>query len=864
MSRIYDIQCEYMSNPIQIDTKGPRISWKIAAEGKNIKQESWHIIVRDHKTGEKVWDAAEQSDKTVHIEYNGKELLSNRRYDLAIAAVLNNNEVIVSDGDSYFETGLFDEREWKARWIGRKSRKDLGNCPVFRKEFEIKSNLTRARLFISAMGLFVPYINGAALDEYVLAPGWSSYNSHIRYMAYDITGLLNKGLNAIGVRLGDGWHNGEISFNHQIHVYGDEIGFIGQLMIEYEDGENMVITDSSWKSSESGVVKSSLYDGEEFNSLMEPVGFDTAGFWDDGWDNADVLEAPDIKLVSIKNEGMKRIEVIKPVGIIKTPAGETLLDMEQNMVGWLRITMPGKAGDVVHIRHGEILDGKGNFYSENLRMAKQEDKYILSEGFNMLEPHFTYHGFRYVKILEFPGDIQTDYFEGIIIHTAMKAAAQFESSDPMVNRLWQNIIWGQRGNFLDVPTDCPQRDERLGWTGDAQIFCRTACFNFQADAFFTKWMEDIKSDQYSNGAVPFTVPNVLPKDWRFLTECGLGPENTSAGWGDAVTICPWTVYLCYDDMRILENSYDAMKKYIGYIYNGAVNGSGNPFVWDWGPQLGDWLALDSKEGSYRGATDECYIATAYYALSTGIVRNCARILGHDEDYIKYSKLYNNIKRAFKEKYLKNRRIRIDTQTAQIVPLQFGLLDADEQKIAIRRLVEMLRDNGYHLKTGFIGTPYLCNVLSRYGYSDVAYRLLLQKDFPSWLYQVSKGATTIWEHWDGKKPDDSFWSRNMNSFNHYAYGSVGEWIYRYVAGIDIDENEPGYRHILINPQFTDKLDYVKCSYESIRGMVISEWKRSGQKVILHVKIPANTHATIFLGRNRMEETNSGEYEFILDK
>lgn len=863
MSKIYDLTCEYKKNPMQIDIMKPRFSWKIASDDKNITQVSWQFEVINSRTDNTVWIKEENSNRTVHICYDGEQLEANTRYYVRVSSILSNGETVGSDGTDYFETGIFDKSEWNGIWIGKKDRekKDpLGNCPMFRKTITLDKDLIRAKIFISARGLYELSVNGKALDEYVLSPGWTKYDKRQQYLSYDATDIFKEGKNCVGVRLGDGWFNGDISFNHQKHVYGDTISFASIIILEYTDRTETVKTDETWKVSESGILKSSIYDGEMYDLTKEDSGWSLPEYDDGNWAFADIMKDSQALITGMVNEGTKRIETIKPIGIINAPNGDVLIDMGQNMTGWARITIDAKEGDRIHIKHAETLDKDGNFYSGNLRLAKQEDTYILRDGKNILEPHFTFHGFRYIKVVEFPKEISLDCFEGIVLHTAMEPLMKFECSDELVNKLWHNLTWGQKDNFLDVPTDCPQRDERLGWTGDAQIFAKTACYNFGADSFFTKWLYDVMAEQYQNGAIPFVVPDVLPKDWRFSMEAGLGWEHTSAAWADAITIIPWTLYECYGDKRILEEAYDSMKRYISYIYNGAHNGSGNPYIWDWGPQLGDWLGLDSEEGSYRGGTDEQYVATAYYAYSTNITAKCARILNNSEDADYYEQLYLKIVESFKAKYIKNDEITIKTQTAQILPLCFGLLNEGEEKIAADILVNMLKENNNHLKTGFVGTPYLCNVLSKYGHSDMAYTLLMQKDFPSWLYQVTQGATTVWEHWDGKKPDGTFWSDNMNSFNHYAYGSIGEWLYRSVAGIDTDENKPGFEHIIIKPVSDKSLKYVNCSYASIRGRIVSNWSRENDSLSLHIEIPANTTATVYLEDGSVFDIGSGSHDY----
>lgn len=859
---LYDLQCEYRTNPTLLNISNPRFSWKIKAEGRDLLQTEWTLTVKEADTAKTVWEKSEKSSCSFHIEYQGEALKENKRYLWNVRSVLNNGKTLEGMEAAFFETGFWTGECFQGIWIGKEDREDLGNCPLFRKSFQLDKPCDRARLFISARGLYELSVNGRVYDEYLLTPGWTNYNHHQPYLVYDVTQQLRTGGNVIGVRLGDGWYTGEISFHHQTHTYGSAISFAAVLIME-SDGEcRRLTTDTTWKTADSGIMAASIYDGEFYDLTKENLLWNSWEYDDSNWQRAVGMPDTKAEMTAMRNEGTKRIETLTPKEVLHAPNGDTLIDMGQNMTGWVRISVHAEEGDVIHIKHGEVLDREGNFYSGNLRLAKQEEKYILREGNNVLEPHFTFHGFRYLKILSFPGEVKLADFEGIVLHTDMRPTIEFESAVPLVNQLHHNLLWGQKGNFLDVPTDCPQRDERLGWTGDAQIFCRTACYNFAADGFFTKWLEDVKADQYKNGAVPFVVPDVLPRDWSFQVEAGIGSDHTSAAWGDAITICPWTMYLQYGDVRILEQSYDSMKRYIEYIYQGCTYGSGNPYLWDWGPQLGDWLALDNEEGSYRGATNETYIATSYYAYSVKILYKTAAVLGKNDDHEYYRHLYQKIVEQFHETYLKNGQIQIATQTAQIVPVHFGLLNEDETETAVKKLVQLLEEKQNHLTTGFVGTPYLCHVLSDHGFYHLAYTLLLQEDFPSWLYQVTKGATTIWEHWDGQKVDGSFWSDEMNSFNHYAYGSIGEWLYRQAAGIHTDEKAPGFAHVIIKPHTDRRLGHISCTYDSVSGTVKSAWDYREDEVRYRIEIPANVRATVLLENGEEYKIGSGKYEYTI--
>ena len=516
-----------------------------------------------------------------------------------------------------------------------------------------------------------------------------------------------------------------------------------------------------------------------------------------------------------------------------------MADLGQNLVGWVRLKVQGPAGTTVTIRHAEVLDKDGNFYTANLRKAKATLQYTLrGGGVETFEPHFTFFGFRYVAVAGFPGEVTPEALTGIVIHSQMAPAGTFETSKPLVNQLQHNIVWGQKGNFLDVPTDCPQRDERLGWTGDAQAFSRTAAFNMDVAGFFTKWLGDVAADQFANGAVPHVVPNVLPQF------AGRDPGG-AAGWADAANVIPWNMYLAYGDKRILEAQYESMVRWVGYQKSRA----GDDYIWDGDFHFGDWLAFASAgmgANDYPGATTgKDFIATAFFAHSTDLLRRTALVLGRADDANRYGDQLQRIKAAFRREFVtEGGRVGEGTQTAYALALQFDLLPEEMRAGAAKRLADEVRTRK-HLTTGFLGTPYLCHVLSRYGYMDEAYMLLNREDYPSWLYPVKQGATTIWERWDGQKPDGSFQTTEMNSFNHYAYGAIGDWMYRVMAGIEIDETAPGYKRVLIQPRPGGGFTSVKASHQTPYGQVASAWTLTDGRFELAVEVPPNSRATVRL-------------------
>jgi len=567
---------------------------------------------------------------------------------------------------------------------------------------------------------------------------------------------------------------------------------------------------------------------------MQQKNWSTTAFNDKAWYGVTVKDFPKDKLVATVNEPVRKHETFKPVKIFTTPKGEKVIDFGQNLVGWVQMKVSGHEGDKITLSHAEVIDKAGNFYTENLRTAKSEDVYILKgDGEETFEPQFTWQGFRYIKVEGYPGDLKPENFTAIALYSDMKPTGTFSCSNLQINQLQHNIQWGQKGNFLDIPTDCPQRDERLGWTGDAQVFSRTASYNMNVHNFFAKWLKDVAADQYPNGSVPHVIPNVL--------ESSGGGGST--GWADVSTIIPWNMYLAYGDKKILEDQYNSMKAWVNYMQQQSTND-----LWNTGPHFGDWLFYslnDDTDGS-SAITNKYLIAQCFFAHSTQLLINTAKVLGKKEDEDYYTALLAKTKAAYLKEYVTpNGLISSDTQTAYVLALQFDMLPENLRQQAAARLVKNISRYNMHLTTGFLGTPYLCGVLSRFGYARVAYRLLLQDTYPSWLYPVTMGATTIWERWDGIRPDGSFETPSMNSYNHYAYGAIGDWMYRVIAGIDTKEDAPGYKHIVIKPTIGGSLQYASADYDTNYGKVSSHWKLENSNLLLDVEIPANTTATVYI-------------------
>ncbi|WP_274649564.1 alpha-L-rhamnosidase [Paenibacillus humicola] len=833
-----DIRCEYKRNPVGIDIANPRLGWKLFGSRRGVMQTAYRIQTaeEDPGFGRLVWDSGwAESGRSQQVEYAGEPLRSCTRYHVRVMIRDEAGRESEWSEPAFWETGLLEAGEWTGDFIGCEAEGDGSQAepvPLFRKTFQVSGAVERATVYVTALGLYELRLNGSKVGGDLLTPGWTSYTNRLQYQTYDITAQLREGDNAAGALVGEGWYRGSFSWDHQRSIYGNRSALLAEIRIRYRDGrEERIATDESWKRSQSEIVASEMYAGEQTDARLLQPGWDLPGFDDSGWKPAERIEADKRRLVAQVNEPVRVQELLRPVELLRTPAGDTVLDMGQNMVGFIRVRAKGPAGAEIVLEHAEVLDKDGNFYADNLRGAKQRNRYVLrGEGDETFEPRFSFQGFRYVRVAAYPGEVKPECFEGVVIHSDMEQSGRFECSEPLVNRLQMNILWGQKGNFVDVPTDCPQRDERMGWTGDAQVFARTACFNMNTASFFTKWLLDMKAEQMENGAIPNYIPHVLPK------------PRAMAAWGDAVTIVPWALYECYGDTRILAEMYDSMVRWVEYMRSHGEEGA------DWGkqPQIGDWLALDAKQGSYRGATPEDLVAAAYYVHSTGLVVKTAELLGKEEDAARYRRLHARILDDFRREYVTpNGRIASPTQTAQVLALMFDLLEERDVPRTVTALEELLKKNKNHLTTGFVGTPYICLVLSRFGRTDLAYELLLQQDFPSWLDQVKKGATTIWEHWDGIKEDGSFWSADMNSFNHYAYGSIGDWMYRTVTGINTDPEKPGYKHIHIEPQIDPRLSYAKASYQSLYGAIEAGWSRTDEGMELTVAIPPNTTASVVL-------------------
>lgn len=781
---------------------------------------------------ETVWDTGVvDSDESVLLEYAGQELEPERLYQVQIRVEDNHGNAACAE--TAFETGILDSRCFTAEMITHDFEKEETACPVFQKEFVLSRKVLSARLYATACGVYEICLNGKRVEDYYMAPGWTSYHNRLQYQVYDVTGQLTRE-NRIEMTVGNGWYKGILGFMCQPDQYGDRTAAFLELRVVYEDGSReSIVTDGSWAVGTGQIRYSEIYMGETVDTDAPEI---RTG-------RVSVMEFDRSILTAQENEPVRITERIPAKKLITTPKGERLVDFGQNLTGFAEIRIQGKKGQKLTIRHAETLDKDGNFYPDTLRQAKSLDTYICNGETQTLYPHFTFHGFRYICV-EGMEDMETGQFTACVLHSDMEKTGSFSCSNPKVNRLQSNIEWGQRDNFLDIPTDCPQRDERLGWTGDAQIFSWTASFNRNTALFFSKWMRDVAAESSLEKGVPHVVPDILK-------------QYSSSAWSDVAVIVPWVVYQTYGDRRILEENWKSMHEWVDYIRNHC----GENGLWQSGFQYGDWLALDKEESADRtGATDKYMIANAYYLYVTELVKKSAEILGKAEDAQKYGKLYDKTLEAFRrEYYTQTGRIVSETQTGAVLSLYFNLAREEDRPRILQTLLTNLENHKNHLATGFVGTPYICHALSENGAHDMAGTLFMKEDYPSWLYAVNMGATTIWERWNSIRPDGTFDESGMNSLNHYAYGSIGDWMYRKVAGLS--QLEPGYKKFMVRPMFVKGIEEAGVSYESVYGRIEAHTSCKDGKIHVRVQVPANTSAILILPEKEERITlGSGTYDY----
>jgi alpha-L-rhamnosidase len=899
------LRCEYRENPLGIDTLTPRLSWQVTSVQRGAMQTAYRIRVAStlaklEKGEADLWDSGkQQSDQTLFVPYAGKALTSRSACFWNVSVWSNQGDESTTSSVASWSMGLLNDSDWTAKHVSYRDDSPiftdtnslyLPAARQYRKEFASDKQVVRATVYATALGIYELYMNGHRVSDAYLAPGWTDYRQRAYYNTYDVTKLIQSGSNAIGGWVADGWYSGYVGFGLLTGIgtektgratYGKTPSWMAQLEIEYSDGTKQTIgTDPSWKVTDQGPIQSAdLLMGEEYDARRELKGWAKVGFSDSQWQSAILAEAntpsqanfyefqnptsekDKLKVVAKPRDYSFRrpkLEAFPGVPVIVTQelpaktvtareAGTYVFNLGQNFAGVIRLKVRGKAGERIQIRYAEMLHPDGRLMTENLRKARATDYYTCSGDPNgeVYQPRFTFHGFQYVELAGCSEQPALDAVTGLVLHSDTKLTSTFECSDPMVNQLFSNVVWTQRANFIDLPTDCPQRDERMGWTGDAQAYVATAALNADIGAFYTKWLRELMESQRASGAFPGYAPYPFQHAMDFGT-----------AWADAGVICPWTIWQVYGDTRVIEACWEPMVKFMQWRMKTSQDNLGVPHGNPWG----DWLA--------QGASTPLeYIDTVYYAISSRMMSEMAAAIGKSEESEKYAAIFEQVKTAFQKKYLnEDGSLKLRTQTAMAQALYADLIPADQLKAAGKHLAKLLEENGYRMGTGFLGTRVLAPALSSSGQHDLAVFLLQSREFPSWGYEIENGATTIWERWDSYTKEDSFGRHNaaMNSFSHYAFGAVCEWMFDTLAGLRSDG--PGYKKIVIRPSFPkpgsngmhEAISWVKASYQSIRGSIRSQWRREADRFFLQVEIPANTTAKVYLPATEASSiTESGQ-------
>jgi alpha-L-rhamnosidase len=742
---------------------------------------------------------------------------------------------------------------WSALPIA--ANEDFDGAPLLRTEFVLEEghgSVARATLHATAHGIFEAYLNGQPVSDDVLSPGWSSYEWRLRYRSYDVTSLVES-RSVLGIALGNGWFRGRLGWGGGRAHYGEELAALAQLEIEFSDGHRqMIITDESWTAGPSAVVSNDLYDGETIDARRYSEAWLQPGFSNDGWTGVHAAKIDFSTLAPYIGPPARRQEELQPIKIWTSPAGKTLVDFGQNLVGWLRLNVRGPAGTMITVQHAEVLE-HNELGTRPLRTAEATDRFILSGGDDVFEPTFTFHGFRYIEVDGWPGQLTADAMTAVVISSELHPIGEFECSDELLNQLHRNVVWGTRGNFLDVPTDCPQRDERLGWTGDIAVFAPTAAYLFDVEDFLRDWLVNLAAEQRAaNGMVPFVVPDIL----KYIERPSHRPDpESTAIWSDAAVWVPWALWQAYGNMQVLSDQFDSMVAHVHRVES-LLSPTG---LWDTGFQFGDWLDPTAPpDEPAQAKADKGVVATACLYRDARIITDTAELLGRTEEAAQFRALAERTRAAFNDHYVNDDgTIHSDAETAYTLAIAFGLLDEQTEELAGKRLAELVGDSGYRIQTGFAGTPYILDALSATGHFDVAYRLLLQREVPSWLYPVTMGATTIWERWDSMLPDGTINPGQMTSFNHYALGAVADWMHRMIGGIA--PLEPGYSKVLIAPQPGGGIHWARSSLETRHGRISVAWSQEdGRPIELEVGIPEGVAAVVQLPGTETQELGSGQH------
>ncbi|HEU4329431.1 MAG TPA: glycoside hydrolase family 78 protein [Roseiflexaceae bacterium] len=833
---VAELRFEHRRDALGIGSAQPRLSWVVEAAAPGWQQAGYALELRGADGGLRAETGRIEADESHLVAWPFAPLRSRERAAVRVRVWSTDGRDTGWGAPAPVEAGLLDPADWDARFVAPDWDEDTSRpqpAPLLRREFVLRGEVAAARLYITALGVYQAQINGAPVGDHVLAPGWTSYDHRLRYQTFDVTELLRAGPNAIGATLGDGWFRGRLGYGGgRRNIYGDRLALLAQLEVTYADGSaERIVTDGTWRAATGPIGASDIYDGETYDARRERPGWSLPGYDDSGWSGVRLAERDLAALVAPSGPPVRRIELLSPVAISRSPSGVTLVDFGQNLVGRLRLTVQGPAGTTITLRHAEVLED-GELSTRPLRHAAATDRYTLrGEGVETWEPSFTFHGFRYAAIEGWPGELRAADLRAVVIHSDMERTGWFACSDPLLVRLHENAVWSMRGNFLDIPTDCPQRDERLGWTGDIQVFAPTACFLYDCAGFLQSWLRDLAAEQRElGGVVPHFVPSIKEQ------------AKPAAAWGDAAVIVPWVLYQRYGDAGVLADQFDSMCAWVDQIALVA----GERRLWDQGRQYGDWLdpaAPPERPGDARA--DRYVVATAYFARSADLVGQAARVLGREAEAARYEALAAEVRAAFSDEYVSpNGRVVSDVPTAYALALAFALLPAQRQRRhAGERLAALVREGGYRISTGFVGTPLICDALCDAGEHDTAFRLLMQRECPSWLYPVTMGATTIWERWDSMLPDGRVNPGEMTSFNHYALGAVADWLHRTVAGLA--PAAPGYRRLAIRPRPGGGLASASARHRTPYGIAECAWEIGGGLLALSVVVPPNTSASVWL-------------------
>ncbi|WP_324012472.1 family 78 glycoside hydrolase catalytic domain [Microbacterium sp. JZ37] len=836
------IRFEHSSNALGIGQPRPRLSWVVTDAPADWSQSAYEVQQRDGAS------VRVDSPDSVLVPWPFEPLASRERREIRVRVVDADGSASDWSAWACVEAGLLERSDWSAQMVGPAD--SAVASPLVRGAFRTRSDseVVRARVYATAHGLFQLELNGHRVGDDELAPGWTAYESRLRYTTYDVTGLVRSGENAIGAWLADGWWRGYLGWGGKRGLYGDDLGVMVQLEVHYADGARQTVASGTdWVAGRGPIHAADLYNGEDYDARDFDPAWSTVDAATDGWTPVALRPLGEVELSAPDGPPVRVVERIPVQRVLTSPSGATILDFGQNLVGRLRLTVEGEAGTRVTLRHAEVLEG-GELAVAPLRGAKATDSYTLvGVGTESWAPRFTFHGFRYAEVTGWPGPIDPEAVTAEVLHSDMQRTGWFETDHPLVNRLHENVVWGMRGNFVDVPTDCPQRDERLGWTGDLQVFAPTATYLYDSAGFLVSWLKDLAAEQRKYGGTTMVVPAIVT-----------GYTGPTAGWADAATVVPWTLYQAYGDIGVLETQFESMAAWVDEVTAAA----GPDRIWSAGFQFGDWL--DPTAPADRPEQAQTYpeiVATAYFARSARIVADAAALLGRSADAERYGALASEVKAAFHREYVsRSGRLLSDSATAYSLALTFDLIDdADERRHAADRLAEIVAGNGYRIPTGFIGTPILTDALSANGHADTAYRLLLQTEAPSWLYTVEQGATTIWERWDSLLPDGSVNPSGMTSFNHYAFGAVADWMHRVVAGLAAAA--PGYRRLRIAPQPPRRgLSSASATLHTPYGIASAGWELRDGGILVSTTIPVGVKAEVVLPSGRAFEVAAGEHHW----